>query len=294
MRKKRLFIPVLIMTGLAIAACGKSDKVSDAEAVEETAELQTIEFDTGSDQPVETADPVQPVTEVPVEEAPVVEEVPVAEEAPAEALQETAEEPAPAESSSADYSVEDIGETTLYTTDTVNMRKGPSSTDFEVAGKLSSGSEVKANGKVNGYKGDGKSWYRIKRSDGSGDVFIIAEYLSETKPEKKDETTAETATTATTADADAAAAAAAKKAADDAAAQQAAAQQAAAQQAAATPAASGGTHNLNGLIVNDAEYKVLLDTWRWATNGSDEEAEHYVLKHNAGDLEAVLKSKGLR
>ena len=293
MKKRSIIISFLIVTGLAIAACGKSDKASETEAAEENAELQTIEFDTGAEEPVETAQIEEPAAVEPVieetPEAPVEEEIP---ETPAEpeTPEETAEEtPESTESASADYSVEDIGEKTLYTTDTVNMRKGPSSSDFEVADILSLGTQVTVNGKVNGYKGDGKTWYRIKRSDGSS-VFIIADYLSDKKPEKKEET-AENPDDAAKKAADEAA----KKLAEEAAKKAAEQTPAAPAPAAPAPAApSGGTHNLNGLIVNDAEYRVLLDTWRWATDGSDAEAEHFVLKHNAGDLEAVLKSKGMR
>ncbi len=194
------------MTGIAVAACGKSDKSSETEADEENAELQTIEFDTGAEEPVETAQIPEPVEEVPViEETPVTEETLVSEEpAPAE----TVEEPEPAETkTSSDYSIEDISEITLFTTETVNMRTGPSASDFDVAEKLSPGTQVTANGKVNGYKGDGKSWYRIKKGDGSSGYFIIADYLSDKKPEKKEET----------ADNSGASDNAAKKAADDAA-----------------------------------------------------------------------------
>ncbi|MBO4374213.1 MAG: SH3 domain-containing protein [Lachnospiraceae bacterium] len=213
MQKRRIIISLLIMTGLAIAACGKSDKASETEAAEENAELQTIEFDTGAEEPVETA-----VVEEPVEEEPIViEETPTPEEDIE--ITETVEEPAAQpETASSDYSVEDMGETVLYTTDTVNMRMGPSSTDFDVAEKLSVGTKVTANGKVNGYKGDGKTWYRIKRSDGST-VFIIAEYLSDKKPEEKEKTedTAQNNKSASDDAAKKAAEDAAKKAAEDAA-----------------------------------------------------------------------------
>ena len=241
MKKRSVIISFLIVTGLAIAACGKSDKASETEAAEENAELQTIEFDTGAEEPVETAQIEEPAAVEPViEETP---EVPVEEEIPeTPAEPETPEEtPESTESASSDYSVEDIGEKTLYTTDTVNMRKGPSSSDFEVADILSLGTQVTVNGKVNGYKGDGKTWYRIKRSDGSS-VFIIADYLSDKKPEKKEETSENPDD-------------AAKKAADDAAKKAAdeAAKKAAEQEAAApaptpapTPVLPAGDQPKNG------------------------------------------------
>ena len=85
-------------------------------------------------------------------------------------------------------------------------------------------------------------------------------------------------------------------------AQQALAQQAAAAQQqqtapAATPAPAGGTHNLNGLVVNEQEYQYLLSRWRFAVNdgnGTDKEVEEVVLHHSAGDLETVLKMAGYR
>ncbi|MBR5376566.1 MAG: SH3 domain-containing protein [Lachnospiraceae bacterium] len=216
------------MTGLAVAACGKSDKSSETEADEESAELQTIEFDTGTEEPVETAQIPEPVEEIPViEETPLPEE-PLPEDVPAEPAETEA---AP----SADYTVEDISEVTLYTTETVNMRTGPSSQDFDVAEKLSAGTQVTANGKVNGYKGDGKSWYRIKKSDGSTGYFIIADYLSDKKPEKKEETAEnqdEAAKKAADEAAKKAADEAAKKAADEAA-------KKAAEEGAKAPAAGG-------------------------------------------------------
>ena len=65
--------------------------------------------------------------------------------------------------------------------------------------------------------------------------------------------------------------------------------------AAAAAAASAGTHNLNGVTVNDREYKYLLDMFRFATpNGTDKEAEAEVLIHSGGEIEAILKDRGLR
>lgn len=287
MKKRSVIISFIIVTGLVMAACGRSDKSSETEVAEESTELQTIEFDTGTEEPVDALQDEEPAqTEEQAFEAPVIEETPevTADGESTGTPEETAAPEESTESTSSDYSVEDISEKTLYTTDTVNMRMGPSSSDFDVVEMLAMGTQVTANGKVNGYKGDGKTWYRIKRSDGST-VFIIADYLSDKKPEPKPEETAK--------DNKSASEDAAKKAADEAA--KKLAEENAKKAAEQTPAApAGGTHNLNGLIVNDAEYRALLDTWRWATDGSDAEAEHFVLKHSAGDLEAVLKSKGLR
>ena len=87
----------------------------------------------------------------------------------------------------------------------------------------------------------------------------------------------------------------AKKAAEAQAAEELQKQQEALAQAAAAAAASAGTHNLNGVTVNDREYKYLLDMFRFATpNGTDKEAEAEVLIHSGGEIEAILKDRGLR
>ncbi|MBO6113161.1 MAG: SH3 domain-containing protein [Lachnospiraceae bacterium] len=239
--KKNVVIPALVLcAGLSMAACAKKDSAEAEEATEVVL--------TEAEAPEETvnAEPVQtdiPAMEGVVEEAPVYEEPAesAAQEVPAEEGAVTAEvsENAPVQ----DFTVEETGETTVYTTDTVNMRKGPSSSDFEVVGKLSKGASITSNGKVNGYKGDGKVWYRIKRTDGSEDAFIIADYISTEKPAETAEKTAEEAKKADTAAKAAADDAAAKAEADAAAkaladaAAKAAADQAAAAQA-ATPAAA--------------------------------------------------------
>lgn len=125
-------------------------------------------------------------------------------------------------------------------------------------------------------------------AEGGNDTTAEANKEEKKKEEKKEEKKPED-----TAQADAAAAAAAdeaaKKAAEEA---QKAAEEAA---AAAAAAASAGTYNLNGVTVNATEYKYLLDMFRFATpNGTDEEARAEVLIHSGGEIEAILKDRGLR
>ena len=284
--KRKLFAVLLIASLgiMTIAGCSKKDK-SSAEATEAVAEPAT-------EVAISTEEPVVPEPE-PVYEEPVYEEPEVT------VPEETVDE----------YGMTSIDELKMYATEAVRMRREPN-TDAEIAGKLAAGDEVTAIAKSS-------DWHRVVNKNGDT-VYVKSEYLTETKPEAKTEeaTDANTdnnaaATTNDTSATDAAAAqqaaaadaAAQQKAAEEAAAKQAADQQAAAQQlaeqqaalAAAAAASAGATYNLNGLTVNAAEYKDLLDTWRYATaNGTDEEAKEIALHHPAADLEAVLKAHGLR
>ena len=296
---KRKLVTVLMIASLGmmtVAGCSKKDK-SSAEAAEAVAEPAT-------EVAISTEEPIVPEPE-PVYEEPVYEEPEVT------VPEETVDE----------YGMTSIDELKMYATEAVRMRREPN-TDAEIAGKLAAGDEVTAIAKSS-------DWHRVVNKNGDT-VYVKSEYLTETKPEAKTEETTDAntdnnaaATTNDTSAADAAAAqqtaaaadaaaqqkaaeeAAAKQAADQQAAaeeaakqlaeQQAAAQQLAEQQVAAAAASAGATYNLNGLIVNAAEYKDLLDTWRYATvNGTDEEAKEWVLHHPAADLEAVLKAHGLR
>ena len=281
---KRKLVTVLMIASLGmmtVAGCSKKDKAS-VEATEAATEPAT-EITISADTPTVPVPEPEPVYEEPVYEEP---EVTVPEE--------TVDE----------YGMASIDEIKMYATEAVRMRREPN-TDAEIAGKLAAGDEVTAIAKSS-------DWHRVVNKNGDT-VYVKSEYLTETKPETKtEETTAEntdnntTATASDTSAADAAAQqaadqqAASQKALEEAAAkqlaeQQVAAQQLAEQQVAAAAASAGATYNLNGLIVNAAEYKDLLDTWRYATvNGTDEEAKEWVLHHPAADLEAVLKAHGLR
>lgn len=63
---------------------------------------------------------------------------------------------------------------TLYATDTVNVREQPS-TDSQIVGQLNPGDDVK----VTGFTSNG--WYRVDYNGGI--AFVFAEYFSDVKPE---------------------------------------------------------------------------------------------------------------
>ena len=334
--KKKLTVVLFLTLGmsiLAVSGCGKKESKKEEEATEIVAEEVTEEPTEELQVPI----PEEPSEEIEYDFGQVgpdtVSDSIISEDFAVEST-ETVSQPVveSAAASTGSAEVTAMNDTKLYAKESVRIRREPN-TDSEIAGKLAAGDEVTANGKA----GD---WYRITRNGES--LYVKGEYLTETKPEKKEETGEQTAETeqtaensesssnaaaATTVDPLAAAAAVAAAAntatansteassssssstassteaasttsdtaaaATDTAAADAAAQAAIAQ--AAATASAGATYDLNGLKVNATEYKALLDTWRWATaNGTDEEAKEYVLHHPAGDLEAVLKSKGLR
>ena len=74
------------------------------------------------------------------------------------------------------FSVEDLGDTTMYAKQSVNVRKGPSS-DYEQLGSLSSGQEVTVTGIAD------SGWYRIKYNDEDG--YCSNNYLQTEKPAPK-------------------------------------------------------------------------------------------------------------
>ena len=74
------------------------------------------------------------------------------------------------------FSVEDLGDTTMYAKQSVNVRKGPSS-DYEQLGSLSSGQEVTVTGIAD------SGWYRIKYNDEDG--YCSNNYLQTETPAPK-------------------------------------------------------------------------------------------------------------
>ena len=81
-------------------------------------------------------------------------------------------QPASSEAAEPGYTVDKLDQT-MYATNDVKLRKGPS-TEYDAAGMLKQGQEVKVTGKVEG-------WYRV---DIDGEVFVSAKYLSDKAPEK--------------------------------------------------------------------------------------------------------------
>ena len=185
MKRKAVLACLLLCMGLSFAACSKEDKAEEPEETEVQEEVVDL---AAQAETVPEQEPV--VVEEPAEVPAPVEEVPV-EPAPEQPVEEAAA-PEPAPETQADYTVEETGEISIYTTDTLKMRKGPSTTDFEVVGKLAKNKQVTATGKVNGYKGDGKVWYRVKRTDSEEPAFVAGDYVTTEKPkeEVKEETEA--------------------------------------------------------------------------------------------------------
>ncbi|MCR5487645.1 MAG: SH3 domain-containing protein [Lachnospiraceae bacterium] len=283
----------MVCAGLVMTACASKESKAPADEKEDLA-VETIEL--GSEEALEAEVP----EEAPLPEPePVPEPIPETEDIP-EPVAEAPEEAAPESDTGEGYTVESIAETKMYATETVNIRKGPSKDDYDSVGKLKGNAEVTADGKVSGYKGDGSTWYRIKRDNGEAG-FVKADYLTAEKPADASDATVVTVGDAASQPAaqDAAAQLLAQQQAAAAAAaqQQQAAAAAAAQQQQQTPVVVGGTHNLNGLMVNEQEYQYLLSRWRFAVNdgnGTDQQVEEVVLHHSAGDLETILKAAGYR
>ena len=236
----------------------------------------------------------------------VVDQTRIAQEEAA-AAQKAAEEAAAA---AAEVQVEEEAEVSnlvMVTGDSVRMRAEPN-TDCEIVRTCKKGETYTKIETVD-------DWTKL---DYEGrECYIKSEFLKEVTQEEADQAKAEMAND-TTAEADTkkeekkeekkteenkpqedeaakkAAEEEAKKAAEAQAAEELQKQQEALA-AAAAAAASAGTHNLNGVTVNDREYKYLLDMFRFATpNGTDKEAEAEVLIHSGGEIEAILKDRGLR
>lgn len=300
MKRRVVLILTVMMAGLLLAAgCGKKD--SKAEEATEASEEAT-----------EEASVVEITTDAEAEEPTQEYELPPEEELPSEPVTEVYAEEEEVETD--EFGVTSIDETKLYAKETVRIRKEPN-TDSDVSGLLKAGDEVTANGKND-------EWHRIKKGDEV--LYVKSEYLTETKPEKKEEAAnaentententqnaaqdsnaqaaaaaAEAANAAVAAaqkaaaDKSAADAAAAAEAANQAAAAQAATQaaQAAAAAAAAAPAAGGTTINCTdgALVVNSKQMDVINKYWGY-TGDAVEFAGH----HSKGQLRELFAAEGV-
>lgn len=195
------------------------------------------------------------------------------------------------------------------TGDDVNIRS-TNSTDGDVLGKAKKGDMFEKVEDVDDwthilYKGqDGymKTEFLTEISEEEYNEGPTEEPAEEKKDEKKDEKKEEkktentenntnndnnTQATQTKEEAEAKAAADAAKAAEEAA--------KAAEEAAKAAAASQQTLSLSGVAVTPAEYKHLLDKFRFATpNGTDEEAKAEVEIHSGSELITILQYDGYR
>ncbi|MCR5774077.1 MAG: SH3 domain-containing protein, partial [Lachnospiraceae bacterium] len=272
--KKRISLVLALMMSVTVVLAGCGDK--EEEAATEVTEVPT-EISIVSDvEDSSTVSAPEPATEE-VYDFGQVNPEDIAATVSEPQVEETVEE---AEPQTDEFGVTAMADAKMYAKEKVRIRREPN-TDSEIAGNLNTGDEVTVNGKTD-------EWSRISKN--GENLYVKSEYLTDTKPEKTEETAdadqnADAQTTdanaAATTTTDAAAQQAADAAAQTAAAQQAANDEAASQAAAAAAAAaattSAASYDVNGLKVTAEEYKVLLDTWRWATaNGTDEEAREYV------------------
>lgn len=109
------------------------------------------------------------------------------EEVASEASTETVEPPL--------YEVEDMEPTVMYTTNAVNARKGPD-TSYDKVVTYKKSTSLTAVGRVSSFKGQPTDWYEIKRKDGTK-VFVVASYLTTTKPVASSASTTTTTTNTT-------------------------------------------------------------------------------------------------
>jgi uncharacterized protein YgiM (DUF1202 family) len=228
-RKKIAAILTVMMCLVAVTAgCEKKDDKASKEATEATEPATEISL--------QTAD---------VEPAPLPEPIPEPEPEPLPAVSEDAAELV-AEPAVDEFGIADIDEIKLYATEKVRMRTEPNTEGDNVSGMLNAGDEVTANGKSG-------EWHRIKKGDKV--LYVKSEYLTDVKPEKKDDS--EAANAEATTDTAAATAQAATDAAQQTAAAQQAAQQAAAQ--AATDAANKAAADAATKAAADAATKAATD-----------------------------------
>lgn len=149
--KKRLPIIILgIVFIMAMSSCGKSEPTVSDSTLEPTATIEPT--------PEPTVEPTVEPTPEPTEEP------------TPEPTVEPTEEPTP----EPDFVVEPIEPKTLYATQKVNLRQGPSADDFAKIGSLSPRQQVTVVGEVREYKGKSVYWWQLDTGE-----FVSAAYLSE-------------------------------------------------------------------------------------------------------------------
>ena len=149
--KNRLPIIILgIVFIMAMSSCGKSEPTVSDSTPEPTATIEPT--------PEPTVEPTVEPTPEPTEEP------------TPEPTAEPTEEPTP----EPDFVVEPIDPMTLYATQTVNLRQGPSADDFAKIGSLSPRQQVTVVGEVREYKGKSVYWWQLDTGE-----FVSAAYLSE-------------------------------------------------------------------------------------------------------------------
>lgn len=292
---KKRFVTVVILAvcmsmALLTTGCSLKSKLSGKDKDEEETEEEEVS---------EVAITTDEATEEAVTEEAETYDFSVEEEE--EAVTEEVEE---AEPETDEFGITAMDEKKMYASEAVRIRREPS-TDAEIAGKLSTGDEVTVNGKSD-------EWYRISKNDEN--LYVKAEYLTETKAEKKEETTdnnnnaQSTDTSAQDTNKAAQDAAAAQKLLEAAAQQQAAQNQqnagaqtsdtqaaaatqqaAAVQQAAVSPGAAATIQCTDGaLTVNQKQLDVINKYWSYTGD-----AIGFAGHHSKGQLHELFAAEGV-
>ena len=154
----------------------ESESETDTEDTADTAAEQPAEEDTSAEE--ENTEVEQPEETTP-------------EEAPKTVSENTAAESEP------EFEIEPMDETTMYATQTCNVRSGPS-TDYDAVAQLTTNQEVTVNGKVTA--DNGKLWYVIKTDDNSTQMVsgsLLSDSKVSTSSNKDTSTSSQSGSTAT-------------------------------------------------------------------------------------------------
>lgn len=185
-------VPIIIAVGIVIIlvviiftvrSFGREEEVESTPTPEPTATIEPTESpepDNGEGEDIGTMNTGYSETEVEDEVYDSIEDV-VAEPSDMDAVinsydDNLAEEVTdPVEG--VDYEVIPVTPMTLYATQTVNLRQGPSADDFAKIGSLSPRQQVTVIGEVREYKGKSVYWWQLDTGE-----FVSAAYLAETLP----------------------------------------------------------------------------------------------------------------
>ena len=160
-------------------SAGQTDSIESETDTEDTTDIaaeQPAEEDTSAEE--ENTEVEQPEETTP-------------EEAPKTVSENTAAESEP------EFEIEPMDETTMYATQTCNVRSGPS-TDYDAVAQLTTNQEVTVNGKVTA--DNGKLWYVIKTDDNSTQMVsgsLLSDSKVSTSSNKDTSTSSQSGSTAT-------------------------------------------------------------------------------------------------
>lgn len=201
-------VPIIIAVGIVIIliviiftvrSFGREEEVESTPTPEPTATIEPTESpepDNGEGEDIGTMNTGYSETEVEDEVYDSIEDV-VAEPSDMDAVinsydDNLAEEVTdPVDDIIVDYEVIPVTPKTLYATQKVNLRQGPSADDFAKIGSLSPRQQVTVVGEVREYKGKSVYWWQLDTGE-----FVSAAYLSEKPiPESSPGTTTGSGTT---------------------------------------------------------------------------------------------------